>query len=106
MKIYLITGILISVLVFTMYILIKINGDIRKKAYQLFLKAEELFITGSGSFKMDYVIENIYPYLPNYLKMFISLEMFKKIIQRMFNEIKDFLKTGKTSSKLGGYSYE
>ena len=56
MKIYFITGILISILIFSMYLLIKINGDVRKKAYQLFLKAEELFITGSGAFKMDYVI--------------------------------------------------
>lgn len=102
MKIYFITGILISILIFSMYLLIKINGDVRKKAYQLFLKAEELFITGSGTFKMDYVIENIYPYLPNYIKIFITLDLLKKILQKMFNEVKDFLETGKTSNILRG----
>lgn len=106
MKIYFITGILISILIFSMYLLIKINGDVRKKAYQLFLKAEDLFITGSGSFKMDYVIENIYPYLPNYIKIFISLDLFKKIIQKMFNEIKDFLESGKSLSVSGDAYYE
>lgn len=75
---------------------------LEKKAYQLFLKAEELFITGSGTFKMDYVIENIYPYLPNYIKIFITLDLFKKILQKMFNEVKDFLETGKTSNILRG----
>ena len=51
---------------------------------------------------MDYVIENIYPYLPNYIKIFISLDLFKKILQKMFNEVKDFLETGKTSNILRG----
>ena len=39
MKIYFITGILISILIFSMYLLIKINGDVRKKSIPVIPKS-------------------------------------------------------------------
>lgn len=98
MKIWLISAVIIIIILVLIYILFKINKDIRIKAYEYFLKAEHEFMSGQGEEKMNYVIENIYFYLPNFVRLFISQDSLKEIVQKMFNEIKDLLDDGKRNS--------
>lgn len=91
--------IIVAIILFT-YMLIKLNKNIRLKAYELFLKAEHEISSGGG--KMDYVVENIHNYLPTIVSFFISEETLKKILQKMFDEIKDLLDDGKRNKSTKG----
>lgn len=102
MKFYIISIIIIVAILLLIYMLIKLNKKIRIKAYEFFLEAEIKFSSGEGQYKMDYVMENIYDYLPAIAKIFISRETFKKIIQKMFNEVKDLLDDGKRNKSTKG----
>jgi hypothetical protein len=92
MKEYIIIGILVLVILVSFYLLMQFK-KVREKAYKWFLKAEHYYIDGED--KMNYVIENIYPYLPISIRLFISENTFKNIVQTMFDEIKDLLDDGK-----------
>lgn len=80
------------------YMLIKLNKNIRLKAYKLFLKAEHNI--KDGECKMNYVVENIYLYLPTMIRIFVSEESLKRIVQKMFDEIKDLLDDGKRNGSV------
>lgn len=82
------------------YVLIKINKKIRLKAYELFLKAEHNFVSGAGENKMNYVVENIYCYLPVPVRIFINEESLRKLVQKIFDEIKDLLDDGKRNGSV------
>lgn len=87
--------------------LIKLNGSIRKQAYRFFLIAEHFFEGDDvGDRKMEYVLDHVYPYLPKILQIFISPELLQKIIQKMFDEIKDLLDDGKRNNSIGDEDYE
>lgn len=102
MKLYIISALIIILIIVLIYILIKINKNIRLKAYEYFLKAEHEFISGHGEDKMNYVIENVYSYLPTIITIFISQKTLKMIIQNMFYEIKDLLDDGKINKSTKG----
>lgn len=87
MKIHFIYTILIIVSLFAAYLFFKMNKKFRKKVYSLFLDAEQYFDIEEGEYKMDYVLENIYPYLPSFIRIFISKNSFQKIVQKIFNEV-------------------
>lgn len=80
--------------------LIKLNKDIRLKAYDLFLRAEHHFESGTGENKMEYVVDNLYRYLPNIVTIFISTETLQKIVQKIFDEVKDLLDDGKRNKSI------
>jgi hypothetical protein len=92
MKEYIIIGILVLVILVSFYLLMQFKR-IREKTYKWFLKAEHKCISGED--KMNYVIDNLYPYLPFNIRIFISENTFRNIIQTMFDEIKDLLDDGK-----------
>lgn len=93
---------IIVAIILLIYMLIKLNKNIRLKAYELFLKAEHEFVSGYGESKMDYVVENIHNYLPTIISIFISEETLKKILQKMFDEVKDLLDDGKRNKSTKG----
>lgn len=80
------------------YMLIKLNKNVRLKAYELFLKAEHNI--SDNACKMNYVVENIYCYLPVPVRIFVSEEILKRIVQKMFDEIKDLLDDGKRNGSV------
>lgn len=91
-------GILIGLLAFcilVLYLFVKFNTTVRGDIYKWFIKAEHKFSTGSE--KMEYVLDNTYEYVPAILKMFISRETYEKILQYLFNCIKDLLDDGKVN---------
>ena len=89
-KIILILG-AIAILAIIMLVL-KLCSKFRTRVYKLFIKAEKVAQSGQ---KMDYVIDNIYSYLPSIAKVFINETALRWIVQRMFNVVKDFLNDGK-----------
>lgn len=88
---YLIIGIGVLIILLFLYAMVKISKSFRNKVYQLFLFAENNVIKGK---KLDYVVNEIYNYLPTIMKI-LPKSTYKKIIQSMFNEIKDLLDDGK-----------
>lgn len=97
MSIQMASAIIIVGIILLCYMLVKLNQNIRLKAYEFFLKAEHEFISGAGENKMDYVLENVYDYLPTIIRFFISQDMMKSLLQKLFNEIKDLLDDGKSN---------
>ncbi len=93
-----ITIAILVVIILLAYMLIKLNKNVRLKAYELFLKAEHSI--NDGECKMNYVVENIYLYLPTMIRIFVSEESLKRIVQKMFNEIKDLLDDGKRNGSV------
>ena len=100
MKIQIISIMIILGIIILAYMLIKLNETIRKEAYKLFLKAEHK--GASGIYKMSYVVSNIYSILPNIVQFFISRDTLEKIVQKMFDEIKDLLDDGKRNKSTKG----
>lgn len=88
-KIVIAIGIILILLI--MYFILKFCKNFRTKVYKLFIKAEKRVKSGE---KMDYVVSNIYSYLPRIVKIFINEKSLKWIIQKMFETVKDFLNDG------------
>lgn len=104
MNIYIISAMIVIAIILLAYMLIKLNKNVRLKAYELFLKAEHNI--SDNTCKMNYVVENIYSYLPVSVKIFVSEESLKRIVQKMFDEIKDLLDDGKRNDSIRGEDYE
>lgn len=86
----------VTLILLIIYFVLKVCSKFRTKVYQLFLKAEKVAKKGE---KMDYVIENIYPYLPAIIKIFFNENNLRWLLQKMFNVIADFLNDGKVNGK-------
>lgn len=91
---YLIIGsIAIAVFIFLL-IIVKVEV-LRNKANALFLQAEKYI----NEDKFNYVCEKLYIYVPVYLKWLIDEEMFRDVIQIIYNNsrevAKDILDDGK-----------
>ncbi len=91
------------VLIFGVNVALFLSNKFRCKVYKLFLYAEKNIFTGTD--RMEYVINTIYNYIPNIIKAMISKDLWhkvaSKILQRLFDEIKDFLSDGKFDNKIG-----
>lgn len=90
--------VLISLLVLcilVLYLFIKFNTTFRKDIYTWFVKAEHTCSLGSE--KMQYVLDNTYDYLPAPVKIFINRDNYEKILQYLFDCIKDLLDDGKVN---------
>lgn len=72
-------------------LILKVCSKFRNKVYQLFIKAEKEALKGE---KMDYVVMNIYDYLPAVAKIFLNEEALRWLLQKMFDVVKDFLNDG------------
>lgn len=88
--IILVIGAIAILLIF--YVILKLCSKFRTKVYKLFIQAEKVATSGH---KMDYVIDNIYSYLPAVLKIFINESALRWVLQKMFDKVKDFLNDGK-----------
>ena len=51
---------------------------------------------------MEYVVRNLYYYLPTLLKIFISEDTLQIIVQKLFDEIKDLLDDGNFNNSAKG----
>lgn len=70
---------------------------LRKVAINFIVLAEEKFKKGQNSQKFNYVFDAVYEMLPAMLKIFITKQVVKDFIQKVFDEIKvalDYENTG------------
>ena len=86
MKEYLIIGGGILLILLTLFLLIRFSNKFRRKSYELFLIAENSL----DDEKMEYVVEQIYSYLPSPLRIFPP-SFYQRILQKLFDEIHDLL---------------
>ena len=64
------------------YLAVRGKKDIVAKIlYALVTEAEKLYGSGTGSVKFAYVVEKAYSYLPAILKVFITYERLKQMIE-------------------------
>lgn len=86
-------GIALAVFIFLL-VIIKVEA-LRNRANALFLEAEK-HVTKD---KLEYVCDNLYTYIPGAFKLFISDELFKEIVQMIYNNTRklayDILDDGK-----------
>lgn len=92
MKEKIIIGIGIILILLIIYLILKICDKFRTKVYKLFIEAEKHIKKGN---KMQYVVNNIYQYLPTVITIFINEKSLTWIIQKMFDKVKDLLNDGK-----------
>lgn len=83
-KIILYVIILFIFIIFLLFL--RFNKNFRRKSYELFLIAEN----NLDNEKMEYVVEQIYSYLPAPLRILPS-SFYRKILQKLFDEIHDLL---------------
>lgn len=81
-----------------LYLKDKTKDEIRTDVYQLILKAEEKFLYGQNTQKFEYVVQLARSLLPVTVQAIVTAPLletiFKKIIQELFNEIKDVMDDG------------
>ena len=71
---------------------------IRNDVYQLILKAEHIYNeSGQGKQKFEWVIQQARGLLPSWLRIFVTEDMLKRIVQSWFTGIKDLLDDGKVN---------
>ena len=98
---YLIIGAIALLVIVGLLIIIKVE-KVRNRANALFLQAEK-HVTED---KLQYVSENLYEYVTStvpFIGMFIKDELFKEIVQMLYNRTreiaKDLLSDGKLNNK-------
>lgn len=88
----------ISMVITTLYLYLKdaTLESVRFDAYKLFVKAENKFKeSGKGKEKMQWVFTTIRELMPGWLKVIISEDTLKALLQTWFDNIKDLLDDGK-----------
>lgn len=56
--------------------------------YALVTEAEKIYGSGTGSVKFAYVVEKVYSYMPAILKVFITYDALRDMIERALKEAK------------------
>lgn len=78
-----IASIALAVFIFLL-VIIKVEA-LRNRANALFLEAEK-YVTED---KLKYVCDNLYTYIPGIFKLFVNDELFKEIIQMIYNNTRE-----------------
>jgi len=85
----------IALLIFVVLLIIIKIEKVRNRANALFLQAEK-YVTED---KLQYVCDNLYSYIPSVAQIFITEELFKRIVQGLYDKsrelAKDLLDDGK-----------
>jgi hypothetical protein len=68
--------------------------EMREKAYMLMLTAERVFGKDEGHFKFAFVLDKVYIMLPRSLQLVLPKEQFAAIVQKWYDDAKDFLDNG------------
>ena len=93
MEYLVIGGIALAVFIFLLAI-IKVEA-LRNRANALFLEAEKCLDVG----KLEYVCKNLYTYIPSVVKLFVNEELFRQIVQMIYDHTRqlahDLLDDGK-----------
>lgn len=95
--IYLVAFVIATIVVLLIkYLKTKSFEAVRAEAYKLMLKAECLYKQSKmGQQKFNWVLDELYERFPIFLRLFISREDFTNLLQKFYNDIKDYLDDGK-----------
>lgn len=92
---YLIVGIIALIVFIAIILILKVEG-LRNRANALFLEAEKRIVKEN---RLEYVCMNLYDYVPAVAKIFIDEELFRTLIQFLYDNTrklaKDLLDNGK-----------
>ena len=102
MTINTIIGIAVFVILFALCIVLaclylknKTKDEIRTDVYKLILEAEDAFLYGQNTQKFEHVVQLARSLLPAKVQAFVTVPIlmtfFKKIIQALFDEIKEVM---------------
>ena len=81
--------VLLTVVITIIMFLVRGKKDIAAKIiYSLVTEAEKIYGGGTGSVKFAYVVEKAYSYMPAILKLFITYDGLKKLIEKVLAEAK------------------
>ncbi len=83
MEYLIIASIALAVFIFLL-VIIKVEA-LRNRANALFLEAEK-YVTED---KLKYVCDNLYTYIPSVIKLFVNDELFKEIVQMIYNNTRE-----------------
>ena len=78
----------IALIVFIVLLLIVKVGSLRNRANALFLEAEKNVTED----KFNYVCDNLYDYVPNIIRMFITDDTFREIVQFLYDHTRNLAK--------------
>lgn len=78
-----IASIALAVFIFLL-VIIKVE-TLRNRANALFLEAEK-YVTED---KLEYVCDNLYTYIPGVVKLFVNDELFKEIVQMIYDHTRE-----------------
>lgn len=91
---YILIGIVALIVFIVLLLIIKVE-TLRNRANALFLEAEKNITED----KFNYVCENLYDYVPAIIKVFITDDTFREIVQMLYNNTRniahDLLDDGK-----------
>lgn len=90
---YIMIGLGLLVILVVLYLLVKFSNKFRKRAYEMFLFAENNVIKGR---KMEYVVNQLYDLLPAVMQI-LPKSFYKNLLQKMFDEVKDLLDDGRVN---------
>lgn len=94
MKEYLFIVLGVIAIIAILYLLARFNKKFRETAYSLFIYAENNLTED----KMDYVVEQIYYYLPTICRI-LPESFYRDLLQKLFDEVKDLLDDGRINNK-------
>lgn len=111
MTINTIVGIAVFVILFALCVVLaclylknKTKDEIRADVYELCQKAERRFEHGENTQKFTYVVQLARSLLPKSVQAFVTVPilqaLFEKLIQELFEEIKDYLDDGKVNGSV------
>ena len=94
----------ICIVLTCLYLRGKTKDESRADVYELCQKAEKRFESGQGAQKFTYVVQLARSLLPKSVQAFVTVPilqaLFEKLIQELFDEIKDYLDDGKVNGSV------
>ena len=74
--------------------------QLRELAYKLMLLAEKEFESDNGKQKFEWVINKIYEFLPEVIKLFVTREELEHYVQQLYFHAKDLLDDGESNGSV------
>lgn len=94
----------ICIVLTCLYLRGKTKDEIRTDVFKLCQEAERIYKHGENMQKFTYVVQLARSLLPKCVQAFVTVPMlealFKKLIQELFDEIKDYLDDGEVNGSV------
>lgn len=100
MKVYIYIGISLFLIALLTYIIIKKRWDLLDKIlFGIVTIVEREFGEGTGQLKLSEAIQRVYPYIPAFIRWFISQKTIVKLIEKALDKAKQIWNTNENLIK-------